>query len=108
VTGDRYAGSWPADRFRQHGITYREAGHTRSDLYLELLPMLTAGTCELLDLPRLTGQLANLERRRGRTGRDAVDHSRGSHDDVANAAAGALVLAAGRRHAVRPIPLIGW
>ena len=39
-------------------------------------------------------QLASLERRRGRQGRDAVDAPPRQHEDVANAAAGALVLAA--------------
>jgi hypothetical protein len=34
-----------------------------------------------------------LERRTSRGGKDSVDHPPGSHDDVANAAAGALVLA---------------
>jgi hypothetical protein len=38
-------------------------------------------------------QLADLERRTGASGRDSVDHRRGQHDDVANAAAGALVIA---------------
>jgi hypothetical protein len=35
-----------------------------------------------------------LERRRRASGRDVVDHLPGAHDDVANAAAGALVFAA--------------
>jgi hypothetical protein len=35
-----------------------------------------------------------LERRTARGGKDSIDHSPGQHDDVANAVAGALVLAA--------------
>lgn len=46
-------------------------------------------------MPRLVSQLSNLERRTTRIGRDIVDHPPGGHDDVANAAAGALVLALG-------------
>jgi hypothetical protein len=49
---------------------------------------------ELLDSKRLAAQLASLECRTGRSGKDSVDDPPRSHDDVANAAAGALVLGA--------------
>ena len=39
------------------------------------------------------GQLVGLERTTRAGGRDKIDHPRGCHDDVANAAGGALVLA---------------
>jgi hypothetical protein len=91
VTGDRYAGSWPAERFQTEGITYQSAEHTKSELYRELLPLLNSGRAELLDLPRLLAQLASLERRVARGGKDSIDHGPRSHDDVINAAAGALV-----------------
>jgi hypothetical protein len=52
-----------------------------------------AGRCELLDVPRLSAQLTSLERRVARSGKDSIDHPPGAFDDVANAAAGALVLA---------------
>ena len=68
----------------------------KSALYLACLPLLTGQRCDLLDLPGLRGQLTALERRRRAGGRDVVDHLPGAHDDVANAAAGALVLAAQR------------
>ena len=45
------------------------------------------------DHPRLTAQLLGLERRTGRSGRDIIDHQPGGHDDLINAAAGALVRA---------------
>jgi hypothetical protein len=38
-------------------------------------------------------QLLGLERRTARGGRDSIDHAPGAHDDIANAAAGALTLA---------------
>jgi hypothetical protein len=93
VTGDRYAGEWPREQCRKHGITYEPSELTRSELYLELVPAVNSGALELLDHPRLVAQLAALERRTGRSGKDSIDHQRGSHDDVANAAAGALVTA---------------
>jgi hypothetical protein len=95
VYGDRYGGEWPRERFRYHGIAYRPADKTKSEIYLALLPMLNSRTAELLDVRRLEDQLVGLERRTSRGGRDSIDHAPNGHDDVANAAAGALVLAAG-------------
>ncbi len=96
TTGDRYAPGFVLEGFRAHGITYAPSVQDRSTLYLELLPLLNAGRVGLLDVPDLLRELRGLERRRGTAGRDRVDHAPGQHDDRANAAAGALVLAAGR------------
>ena len=38
-------------------------------------------------------QFTSLERRISRGGRDSIDHPPGAHDDIANAVAGALVIA---------------
>jgi hypothetical protein len=91
VTGDRYGGEWPRQRFREHGITYSASARPKSDLYLDLLPLLNAGRLELLDNPRLSAQLVGLERRTARSGKDSVDHSPGGHDDLCNSVAGVLV-----------------
>lgn len=93
VTGDRYAGEWPRERFQVHGITYQPSELTKSDLYRDVLPIINSGSAELLDVPRLTAQFVGLERRVARGGKDSIDHSPGGHDDLANAAAGAMVLA---------------
>jgi hypothetical protein len=93
VTGDRYAGEWPRERFRKYGITYEPSERTKSDIYRELVAPINAGRVALLDLPILKAQLLGLERRVARGGKDSIDHQPGGHDDVANAAAGALVLA---------------
>ena len=95
VRGDRYAGEWAREPFRKNGLQYEESEKPRSDLYRDLLPMLNSGQVELLDLPRLTKQLCDLERRTARGGRDSIDHAPGAHDDVANAVAGAVVMVAG-------------
>jgi hypothetical protein len=95
VTGDRYAGEWPREAFRKAGITYDVSEKPKSALYGELLPLLNSGRAELLDNQRMVSQLGSLERRTARGGRDSIDHAPGGHDDVANAVAGALVLAAG-------------
>ena len=93
VTGDRYAGEWPRERFRVHGIQYELAEQPKSEIYLACVPLLNATRVQLLDLPRLASQFTSLERRTSRSGRDTVDHSPGAHDDLANAVAGALLLA---------------
>jgi hypothetical protein len=100
IHGDRYAGEWPREAFRKCGIEYRVADKTKSDLYLTLLPLLNSGRIELLDHPRLINQLTGLERRTSRAGKDSIDHLPGGHDDVANAVAGAAVIAA--QAAARP------
>ena len=95
VTGDRHAVGWVADAFRRRGIEFRPATLTKSELYSELMPLVNTGAVELLDHATLRTQLLTLERRSARGGRDSIDHPRGGHDDVANAAAGAVVLASG-------------
>jgi hypothetical protein len=97
VTGDAYASQWVSDAFRLHGIAYRHCEQNRSELFLAFLPLLTGQAAVLLDQPRLIGQIANLERRTGKGGRDSVDHMRGQHDDLAVAVAGAMVSATALR-----------
>jgi hypothetical protein len=93
VIGDRYSEEFVRELFRSHGVGYRVSEQTKSDLYVELLPLLTSQRAELLDESRLVSQLLSLERRTGTSGKDAIDHPRGSLDDMANAVAGALVFA---------------
>ena len=92
IVGDRYAGEWPRERFRVHGIMYETSEMTKSDIYINALPLFNAGRVDLLDLPRLINQLCALERRTSRQGKDSVDHPPGAHDDVANVVAGVLCL----------------
>jgi hypothetical protein len=95
IVGDRYASEWPRERFKVvGGIEYRVADKPKSDLYLTLLPLLNSQRIELLDHKRLVAQLCGLERRTSRAGKDSIDHPPGAHDDIANAVAGAAVLAA--------------
>ncbi len=101
VTGDRYAGEWPREQFRAHAIQYDLAPLDRSALYLALLPVVNSGTVELPNEPALLRELRSLERRRGPSGRDRVDHPPGAHDDRANAVAGVV-------HARVRAPLQVW
>jgi hypothetical protein len=97
ATGDRYAPGFVAEGFRQHGIAYHYAEKDRSAIYLELLPGINSRSAVLLDDADLLRELRGLQRSRGPSGRDRVDHRPGSHDDRANAAAGALTMAVERR-----------
>jgi hypothetical protein len=116
ITSDKYGGDWPAEAFKRAGIRYKAeweirdpttrdlkmVSMTKSDLYREVLVLFNNGVVDLLDHPRLLRQLSSLERRIGSSGRDIIDHSTGAHDDLANAAAGALLLAARQRGRVAP------
>jgi len=75
---------------------YRTAKRPKSEIYGALLPAVNSGRIALVDVPRLLGQLMGLERRTSRSGRDSIDHPPRGYDDIANAAAGALVVALGR------------
>jgi len=86
--GDRYGGAWPAEQFMKCGIHLEPAEKTKSDIYLDLLPLINSKAVRLLDHDRLMLQFVGLERTTKSGGRDRIDHPRGCHDDVANAAAG--------------------
>jgi hypothetical protein len=96
IHGDRYGSGWSAEQFQKNGVRYRPSERTKSEIYLSFLPMVMSGQVELLEHGKLLNQLCELERRSRSGGKDSVDHVPGAHDDVANAAAGALVEALGR------------
>lgn len=92
VTGDRYSAEWNSSAFEELGVTYKNSEMSKSDLYLEFLPLVMQGRIELLDHKKQTVEFRQLERRTGR-GKDVVDHPRGLKDDIANSCAGVCVLA---------------
>jgi hypothetical protein len=92
VSGDRYAGEWPRERFSEHGVGYLPSEKNKSEIYGALLPLINSRKAALLDDKRLVTQLIGLERRTARGGRDSIDHAPAAHDDRANAVAGALWL----------------
>ena len=74
-------------------MNYEPADKSKSEIYVDLLPLINSTAVDLLDNERLVTQLTSLERRTSRGGRDSIDHAPGAHDDLANAVAGALVTA---------------
>jgi hypothetical protein len=91
VKGDRYAGEWPRERFRSHGIEYAVSERTKNEIYKALLPLVNSRRVDMVTHKRMVVQMQNLERRTGRGGKDTIDHPKNQHDDIINAAAGALV-----------------
>jgi hypothetical protein len=99
VWGDNFSGGFHADAWAQHKIKFRPAERNTSENYLALLPLLTQpGRIRLLHDHTLRQQLAGLERRAHSGDGESVSHAatQSAHDDVAAAAAGAMVLAASR------------
>jgi hypothetical protein len=94
ITGDNYAPGWVAGAFTAAGVEYRRSPLTRSELYLEGLPLFTRGLVSIAPISILLRELRLLERRTARSGKDSVDHGVGGSDDFANALFGALYLAA--------------
>jgi hypothetical protein len=123
VTGDNYGGQTYRFDFQGHGISYdtfkmpralgvkanttpaiprqeRTGGQpSASDFYEAFEPRLNAGEVELLDISELQEQLLTLVWRGGK-----IDHEPGGHDDWANAAAVALVLAVPARPSLHVSP----
>jgi hypothetical protein len=96
VIGDRYGAEWIVSAFRECGISYEPAELPKSDIYLNTEPLFATGAAQLLDQRQLLTELRQLERRTGQS-KDRIDHPPRGHDDLANAACGALWLAARRR-----------
>jgi hypothetical protein len=107
VIGDRYAGVWPVEMFGKCSVIYEQSAKPKSDLYVDLLPLINSARIDLLDHPRLLSQLTALERRVARGGRDSIDHGPGQHDDVANAVAGAASISVSKYGAYDPT-FKGW
>ncbi len=96
VYGDKYAGETFVQDFARHGLGYVAAAAPASTLYESFEPIVNAREACLLDVPLLEQQLLGLIWRGGK-----IDHPAGEHDDWANAACGALLVA--RELAAAPV-----
>jgi hypothetical protein len=94
VVGDRWAGGFPPEAFQRCGVRYEPAKKVKSELYVDLLPLLNSGRITLPRNERLVAQIVSLERTVTRgSGKENIDHPRDMHDDVSTAVAGAASLA---------------
>ena len=87
VMGDKYAGDTFLHDFENQGITYEQCPVPKSKLYETLEVELNGGRLSLPDNPKMLRQLLTLILKGGK-----IDHASGDHDDLANAAAGAVYL----------------
>ena len=87
---------FPRELFQKAGVRYRPAERSKSEFYVELLPLINSRRVDLLDDRKAIAQLVGLERRTSRVGKDSIDHAPGGHDDRINAVAGAVVTAASK------------
>jgi hypothetical protein len=107
VHGDRFAGEWVRQPLRDAGVFYKLADRDKSRLYADALPVFNSRLVRLLDHRTLIGQLSALERSSGPSGRDRIDHPRGAHDDLCNAACGAICLATQKRQRFTQLTPVG-
>jgi len=90
IKSDSYAGLWVTSAFENFGISVEKASMTKSDYYLNSLPLFNNMSIHLLDQERLKNQLLSLERKTRSGMRDSVDNYHG-FDDLSNAACACLV-----------------
>jgi hypothetical protein len=86
--GDRFGGNTFAADFWEAGYDYQVVDATKHQLYALAEPHLNAGTLHLVEHPELEQQLLGLRWRGGK-----IDHAPNEHDDHANAALGACLIA---------------
>jgi hypothetical protein len=72
LVSDRWGGEWARVRFAEHGIELIQSARPKSDLYHDVLPLLTSRRVELLDHVRMAAQFCSLERRTGRSGKRSI------------------------------------
>lgn len=93
ATGDNYSAELTVELFEKAGVAYDRSTDSASDLYLQSVPLFSTGKIQAPDHPVLRRELIALERRTRTSGKDLITHPPGGHDDLANAATGAAVLA---------------
>jgi hypothetical protein len=95
IVGDNYAGELAKEPVRAAGISYELSKKHKSELYIDpFLPMLNARKIDIPRNERAVNQICSLERSVQRSGRDRISHPTHGRDDVANAIAGAVDVAA--------------
>jgi hypothetical protein len=92
ITSDNYAAGFSQNLIRSAGLGFEPTAKHKSELYLELLPLLNSRRILLPRNERLINQIASLERSTQRSGRDFINHPTHGHDDLANAVAGVAEL----------------
>jgi hypothetical protein len=63
---------------------------------------------ELVDSQRMISQIASLERRTARGGRDSIDHPPNGHDDLANVVAGVASMFTSASRYITDLSWVPW
>lgn len=95
VLGDIYGSGLTVQSFARNGITYEIDKRSKSEIYTTAVPLFTSGRVQLLENEQLANELVGLDRTVSKTGKETIAKVPGAHDDLANAACGALTLAVG-------------
>jgi Phage Terminase len=90
IVGDFYGAEWVASAWQKFGITYVRSPLTKSEIYLECLPLFTRGLVRIPDHPTLIRELRLLERHTHRSGKDDIGHGKNGHDDCSDVVCGVL------------------
>ena len=93
VTGDNFSAEWVVSAWQSAGVRYLRSELTRSEIYLESLPLWNRHAVSIPNHARLIRELRLLERKVHRSGKDSVDHGSGGSDDYSNSVCGAMHLA---------------
>ena len=97
VIGDAYGKGLQPLEWRGHGIGYYETNLSASEIYNEVIGPVLAGRIDWIRHPVMIDEFRNLVETSRANPPPRVTHPGGAHDDAANAAAGALMLALARR-----------
>jgi hypothetical protein len=90
VICDKFGGDIVVEQFGKFGIRCEQSAKTKSELYLDMLTVISSGRVELLDHDRSINQIVSLERRNRSGGRPSIDAPQGQHEDIANSIAGVI------------------
>jgi hypothetical protein len=84
---DKYAAGFAIEAFQRCGVTLDYSERDRSAIYVDCLPLFTAGRARITDDRKLITQWATLERKTSVGGKDTIGHANNpnSHDDRCNA-----------------------
>ncbi len=92
ITQDNHAIAWIADQFQPHKIGVNTSDLNKSEIYAQFAILANREVVALPTSAKLRAQLMGLFKQNTSSG-CKIDHLRNGHDDLANSACGAAVLA---------------
>jgi len=91
VCGDRFGGEWVESQFRKQGIVYKQSALSKSEIYVNALPLFTMSKLVLPKDAELEDEITGLERKTLPNGKQEISHAVGYHDDKVNSVLGCAV-----------------